>query len=200
MKRLSLSLCLGQNLKSLTMPPRRAAAALMAVSLLAGCVNANEIALRVGAPPENAAQLRQLQIERFDTANEQQLLADATQVLQDLGFAVDESAPQVGVLAGSKSRDATEAGQVAAQIALTIVAAAFLVAYAPTWDTNQVIRVTLTSRPIAMARQTELRASFERVVYNNQGHARVEQLHEPELHREFFQMLRRGMAARGIGA
>ncbi|WP_198378008.1 hypothetical protein [Neoroseomonas rubea] len=176
---------------------RRIPACLLATFLLNACVNANEIALRVGAPPENAAQIRLLQTTRFPATDEYQLLAEATQVLQDLGFAVDESAPQVGVIAGSKSRDATEAGQVAAQIAVTIIAAAFLVAYVPVWDTNQVIRVTLTTRTLPSTRETELRASFERVVYNSQGAARTEQLLQPEMHREFFDMLRAGMTARG---
>ncbi|MCK8788179.1 hypothetical protein M0638_27910 [Roseomonas sp. NAR14] len=138
-----------------------------------------------------------MQIERFDTADERQLLTEATQVLQDLGFTVEESAPAVGVLAGSKARDAEEAGQIAAQVALTIVAAAFLVAYIPTWDTDQIIRVTLSSQRLPNSSQTQLRASFERVVRTNQGQVRVEQLHQPEMHREFFNTLRNGMAARG---
>jgi hypothetical protein len=176
---------------------RRVFAPLLAAAFLAGCVNANEVALQVGAQRENAAELRQIEVSRFDTVDEVVLLSEATQVLQDLGFSVDESAPQVGVLAGRKTRDATEAGQVAAQIALTVVAAAFLVAYAPTWDATQVIRVTLTSQPLPEARQTQLRASFERLVANNRGEMRVEPLQQPEMHQEFFQMLRNGMAMRG---
>lgn len=176
---------------------RRICACLLSALFLNACVNANEIALRVGAPLENAAQIRQLQTARFQTADEHRLLVEATQVLQDLGFAVDESAPQVGVIAGSKSRDATEAGQVAAQIVVTIIAAAFLVAYMPVWDTDQVIRVNLTTRPLPGTRETELRASFERVVYNNHGTARAELLDQPEMYREFFDLLRAGMTSRG---
>ncbi len=175
-------------------------ASLLAMLMLGGCVSANDIAMRVGAPPQNAPEIRELQSARFDTIDERQLLADATQVLQDLGFSVDESAPQMGVLAGSKNRDATEAGQVAAQIALTVVAAAFLVAYVPTWDTDQTIRATLTTRPLPGSRQILLRAWFERIVRNNQGHARVEPLLMPDMHREFFQALRNGIARRGEGA
>ncbi|MCR0982253.1 hypothetical protein [Roseomonas populi] len=171
-------------------------APVMMTTLLAGCVNHNQIAMEVGAPPKDAAQLREMQTARFDAADEVVLLTEATQVLQDLGFGVAESAPQVGVLTGSKSRDATEAGEVAAQIALTVVAAAFLVAYVPTWDTNQVIRVTLVSQPVPQSRQTQLRASFERLVANNKGQIRVEPLQQPEMHQEFFKMLRNGMAMR----
>ncbi|WP_052402000.1 hypothetical protein [Muricoccus aerilatus] len=176
---------------------RRIIAPVVAAALLAGCVNHNEIAMRVGAPPAEAVQLREVQTARFETPDEMLLLTEATQVLQDLGFGVAESAPQMGVLTGYKTRDAVEAGQVAAQIALTVVAAAFLVAYAPTWDQNQVIRVTLTSQPVPQNRQTVLRASFERLVANNRGEVRVEPLLQPEMHQEFFTMLRNGMAIRG---
>ena len=175
----------------------RVVASVMAAALVAGCVNHNEIAMQVGAPPAEAAQLREIQTARFDTPDEMLLLTEATQVLQDLGFGVAESAPQMGVLTGSKSRDAVEAGQIAAQIALTVVAAAFLVAYVPTWDQNQVIRVTLTSQPVPQSRQTQLRASFERVVTSNRGEVRAEPLPQPEMHQEFFTMLRNGMAMRG---
>ena len=141
-----------------------------------------------------------MQTARFETRDEHQLLSDATAALQDLGFILDESSPQVGVLAGSKSRDATEAGQVAAQVALTIIAAAFLVAHVPTWDTNQTIVVTLTTRPIPGTSQTEMRTSFERVVRNNQGAARSELLMLPDMYRDFYISLRNGMAARGVGS
>ena len=175
------------------MPALRVA---VVASLLSACVNANEVALRVGAPPVNAPELRTMQISRFETVDESLLMSEATQVLQDLGFAISESAPQMGVLAGFKARDATEAGQIAAQVALTIVAAAFLVAYVPTWDTEQVIRVTLTSQPLNDVRQTQLRASFERIVTTNQGQIRVEPLLEPEMHSEFFKLLGAGMMTR----
>lgn len=136
-----------------------------------------------------------MQIARFDTTSEIQLLSDATQALQDLGFTVIESAPRAGVLAGAKQRDATEAGQVAAAVALSVAVAFLGVVSTPTWDTNQIILVTLTTRPLPATRQTELRASFERVVFTNRGGQRAEALDQPEMHREFFNILRSGMAS-----
>ena len=86
---------------------------------------ANKAALKIGAVPSDAAEIRERQTADFDNASEKQLLVEATQVLQDLGFTVEESAPRYGVLAGSKDRDATDAEQVATQDALTVRLAVF---------------------------------------------------------------------------
>ena len=86
----------------------------LATLWLAGCQQpnpnwANEAAMRIGKPPADAATLREQQTTRFDGVTEQVILLEATQVLQDLGFNIEESAAKYGVLAGSKERDATEA-------------------------------------------------------------------------------------------
>jgi hypothetical protein len=152
---------------------------------LVGCVSANEVADRIGKPPEHAAQLRETQSRRLDI-DEPGLLTDGAQVLQDLGFSISESSSSLGVLVGNKSRDATESGQVAAQIALTLIAAALLVPYAPTWDTAQNIQVTVVTMPDTSSRQTVMRAFFERVVTTNQGAKRYELLDQPGMYQEFF--------------
>ena len=174
----------------------RTALAVGSSLVLVGCVSANDIANKVGKPPSNAAQMREAETRSFD-ADEATLLAEATQVLPDLGFNVSESSAPVGVLVANKSRDATEAGQVAAQIALTVVAAAFLVAHVPNWDTSQTIQVTVLTAPDPSSRRTALRASFERIVRMKQGNQRYERLDDPVMHREFFDKVRQGLT---IGA
>lgn len=153
----------------------------------------NDAALKIGALRPEAAQIRERQTTRIP-ANEHALLAEATQVLQDLGFTVEESAPEIGVLAGSKDRDATEAGQVAVQVVATVALMLVGVHYQPVWDTDQVIRVTLTTQPQG-ARESGLRASFERIVTNNQGASRVEDLTAAEYSTGFFGKVRSGLAA-----
>ncbi len=167
-------------------------------ALLSACQNPNwhnDAALRIGAPRANAPEIRARQSERVAAA-EEQALVEATQVLQDLGFTAEESAPNLGVLAGSKNRDATEAGQVAAQVALTVAAAFLGVRHQPVWDTDQVIRVTLTTRPLS-PRESNMRVSFERVVTINQGVSRMEELNGPEFSSGFFSKVRNGLAANG---
>lgn len=162
---------------------------------LAACQDpewANKAALQTGSPRTDAIQIRERQTARFDTASEERLLVEATQVLQDLGFTIEESAPRFGVLAGSKDRDATEAPEVVGQIALTIGLALLGARYDPTWDTDQVIRATLSTTPVG-PREYTLRVSFERIVTNNKGQSRVEELTAPEFSTGFFEQVRTGL-------
>jgi len=153
---------------------------------------ANQAALQIGAPRTDALQIRDRQTARFDNVSETRLLIEATQVLQDLGFTIEESAPRFGVLAGSKDRDAVEVPQVVAQVALTIGLALLGVQYNPVWDTDQIIRTTLSTAPQG-ANSTSLRVSFERIITNNQGASRVEELTSPEFSTEFFRKVREGL-------
>ncbi len=165
---------------------------------LAACQDpdwANKAALQIGAPRPDAAAIRERQTASFTQTNEQNLLLETTQVLQDIGFTVEESVARYGVLAGSKDRDATESGQVAGQVALTIGLALLGVRYNPVWDTDQVIRTTVTTQPRGL-QEAILRVSFERIVTNNQGGSRVEQLTEPEYSTGFFEKIRAGLARR----
>jgi hypothetical protein len=153
---------------------RRLQSALLSLPLLIGlaaCQDpdwANRAALQTGAVRADAPLIRERQTARF-SIEEERLLAEASQVLQDLGFTIEESAPRYGVLAGSKDRDAVESGQVVGQIALTVGLALLGVRYDPVWDTDQIIRTTLSTAP-AGGGQTTLRVSFERIVTEQQGH------------------------------
>lgn len=75
-------------------------AALAGIFLISGCATT--------IPPEalkfnpDTLANRQLQARKFDTKNEKELLSASAAVLQDLGFNLDESAPGIGVLVGSK--------------------------------------------------------------------------------------------------
>jgi hypothetical protein len=161
---------------------------------LAACQDsdwANRAALQTGAIRSDAPQIRERQTAQFSTP-EERLLVEASQVLQDLGFTIEESAPRYGVLAGSKDRDAVESGQVVGQIALTVGLALLGVRYDPVWDTDQVIRTTLSTAPAANG-QTALRVSFERIITNNKGVSRVEELTAEEFSSGFFERVRTGL-------
>jgi hypothetical protein len=183
------------------MQPRALCVPLLASALLAlaGCQDpewANKEALKIGGPLQNAAEIRERQTNRFAVPSEKRLLIEATQVLQDLGFTIEESAPRYGVLAGSKNRDATETGQVVSQIALTVGLALLGVHYSPVWDTDQIIRATVTTHPID-PHEASLRVSFERIVTTNQGLSRAELLVGPEFSRGFFEKVRSGLSGKG---
>jgi hypothetical protein len=92
--------------------------------------------------PETLAD-RQIQTRRFDTANHEAMLNAASSVLQDLGFSLDESEYSLGVLVGSKTRDATSGAQVAGAILMAALTGAMTAV-----DSHQVVRVSMVMREI----------------------------------------------------
>lgn len=134
--------------------------------------------------PESLA-LRQLQTRRFDSKDEHALLAAGAGVLQDLGFTLEASETQLGVIVASKDRTAVEAGQ----IAFSFMAA--FAGVAVPWDHKQKIRASLVTAPTGAANaSTAVRITFQRTVWNTQGQVtKTEPLDEPRFYQEFFERL-----------
>lgn len=127
---------------------------------------------------------RQLQTRRFDTDNEKKILAAVAAVLQDLGFNLDESETELGVVVGSKDRDAVEAGQVVG----AIIIAAMFGANVPI-DQKQKMRASVITNP-ANEKGIMVRTTFQRIVWNNHGHvSKLERLNDPKAYQEFFSKL-----------
>ena len=133
---------------------------------------------------------RQLQTRRFDT-DEKTLLSASAAVLQDLGFNINESETNLGLIACSKQREAVSAGQVAGAIFLAILTGAVTPI-----DKEQLIRASLITRPIHIDEtdkskcQTAVRVTFQRIVSNTQGQiTRREGINEAEIYQEFFDKL-----------
>jgi hypothetical protein len=161
---------------------RRSLCILVAFSMiLGGCaqqIPKDALQLR----PESL-ELRQLQTRSFDTKDEKKLLTAGASVLQDLGFNIDESETPLGVIVGSKDRDAVEAGQVVGSV---MVAVLFGV-YMPV-DKNPKIRASLVTRPVD--KKTNLRVTFQRIIWNTQGQiARTESVEDPKIYQEFFEKM-----------
>ncbi len=132
-----------------------------------------------------ALQDRQMQTRRFGTRDEARLLQASAQVLQDLGFNLEESATPLGVVTGSKDRDATESGQVVGAVLV-----ALLFGVAPAIDKNQKIRASLVTLPVSNSTDTAVRVTFQRIVWNTQNQvSKIEGLRDPKIYQEFFDKL-----------
>ena len=129
---------------------------------------------------------RQAQTRRFDTSDETKLLMASAAVLQDLGFNIDESETKLGLIVGSKVRDATEAGQVAGAIF-----AALLLGVAIPIDDTQKIRVSLVTSPLGESgKKTAVRITFQRLIWNTKNQlSTIEALEDPKLYQDFFSNL-----------
>lgn len=160
--------------------------------ILAAIVSAILLAACQAAPPPSAFSLsadslqrRQTQTRRFDTQDEKSLLVAGAQVLQDLGFTIDESETGLGVIVASKTRDATESGQVAQAIVFTLLFGV----NAPV-DDKQKIRVSLVTRPLSGTEGVAARVTFQRTVWDTQGNiSRVEEIDDAKIYQEFFAKL-----------
>jgi hypothetical protein len=147
-------------------------------------------ACQTGVPPDalklsrESLERRQLQTRAFETADETHLLQASAGVLQDLGFTLDESETELGVIVASKDRSAVEAGQVAGQVAMALLFGV----YTPV-DKNQKIRASLVTRPLTPERSA-VRVTFQRMVWNDQGQvSKAEFIDDALIYQEFFDKL-----------
>ena len=138
---------------------------------------------------------RQLQTRRFEGTDEKKILAASAGVLQDLGFNLDESETQLGVIVASKDRSAVTGGQVLGAILL----AALSGTYVPT-DKTQKIRVSLIVRPTDLkvpskdSSSFNVRVTVQRIVWNDQGQVtRTEAIDEAAIYQEFFAKLSKSL-------
>ncbi len=155
------------------------------------CVAALSLAACQQTIPKEALELsseslqwRQQQTRRFDTANERNLLIASSQLLQDLGYTIEESEVGLGVVLGVKDRDAVEAGQVAAKI----IMAGLFGANMPI-DAKQKIRASVVTRRVG-SKSTNVRVTFQRIVWSDMGQiSRLERIEDEAIYQDFFSKL-----------
>lgn len=163
---------------------RTSLAVVVALGMLSGC--AQKIPKEALQLSQESLEQRQAQTRRFNTTDAEEILSASAAVLQDLGFNIDESETRLGLIVGSKERDATEAGQVVGAVILAILFGAVVPV-----DDEQKIRASLITRPYGDGTEwTAVRVTFQRVVWNTEGKvSRSEGLTDPELYQEFFSKL-----------
>ena len=133
---------------------------------------------------------RKLQSRKYEGLPEEKVLSASAQVLQDLGFNIDNSESALGLIEASKDRDAVEAGQVAGAILL-----AAITGVAIPWDEKQKMFASIVVSPASSDSKAHLvRVTFSRVVWNTQkAVSKAERLKEPEMYQEFFEKLSKSL-------
>jgi hypothetical protein len=157
-----------------------------ATSCLTGCVN--EMAREALSLQPDALEHRRIQTRRFETGDEHTLLTASLEVLQDLGFSVDETEPDLGLIVASKNRDASSSGE--------MIGAYFIGAATDSevaYSVEQKIRASVVTRYIGRS-GTSVRVTFQRIVWNNLGEVSAnESIDEPKLYQEFFAKLSKSL-------
>ena len=130
-------------------------------------------------------QVRQMQSRRFDTTDEKKLLAACAALLQDLGFNIEESSSDLGLVVASKNRTAVETGQVVSSVLVALLTGA-----STPYDKTQKFRASVVTRPAEDGKSVIVRVTFQRTVWNTQNQvSRNEPLNKPEQYQEFFEKL-----------
>jgi hypothetical protein len=152
--------------------------------LMVGCqTTPSEKALQL---PAASLETRQLQTRRFAEIGEAQLLSASAGVFQDLGFNLDESEVDLGLIVASKRATAIDAGFTRAMRLLEIFADIEVAV-----DKDQRIRASLVSWPVkGKTDEYFVRITFQRVVWNTENDITKRQaLDDPILYQEFFERL-----------
>lgn len=147
-----------------------------------------------------------MQTRQFETPSSDELLSASAAVLQDLGFQVTESDPDLGFLRAAKERSAREYGQEiqAGVIAFLTFAASVLggansTLILPT-DLQQQINASLVAMPLqADEKRQEVRVVFYRLVWKGEGASgdqyippgeqKMEMIRDAEVYQQFFARL-----------
>ncbi len=177
-------------------------------TFLLGCVQAIQPEVFFQLTPESLRN-RALQTRIFETTNEKELLSASAAVLQDLGFQIEESEVEMGVLRATKERSAREFWQEFWQVAILIVSSAGLVAGANTIylmpvDLHQQIGATLATRPLdGDDSRYSVRISFHRTLWKGDGQSgnlyippgasRMEMISDGKIYQQFFAKLSKGL-------
>jgi len=133
-------------------------------------------------------QQRRFETRRYDTIKEADLITASANVLQDLGFNLENSETKLGVLTASKQRDATDGGEVAAAIIVALLGGGAMAI-----SKDQTIRVSLVVRPVndsngkAMTDSHFVRVSFQRLVRRTDNSVLAQTLREPQLYQDFYE-------------
>lgn len=165
---------------------------LVLILVLPGCQTIPKDALKFTPV---SLEKRSLQTRKFEGILEGDILLASAAVMQDLGFNIDESETNLGVLVGSKNRSAYEAGQVAAAVAFALLGGGTLPI-----DSKQKLRLSLIVSPATKSNEKShmVRVTFQRVVWDTQNNvSKIEGLDDPVMYQEFFDRLSQSVFLEG---
>ena len=165
---------------------------------LAACVEPRRASEFFELAPESSA-YSAMQTRTFETGDELELLSASAATLQDLGFQIEESVREVGLLRAAKERSAREYGQEINRFFLSLLGNQIPV------DLQQKISASLVARPLGESgARSEVRVTFFRVVWQGDGQVsrgqgqseyippgrqQMEMIRDPVIYQQFFARL-----------
>jgi len=161
---------------------------IVCVFLTTGCRGLPKDALTLN--PKSLEE-RQMQTRKYETTNEGNILMICSGLLQDMGFNLDETETNLGLITSSKMRSAENAGQIAGAILIAILGGG-----STPVDKEQKMRASVITRP--MGDYILVRVTFQRIVWNTNGQVtKSESLIDPAIYQEFFSKLSKAIFLEG---
>ena len=144
-------------------------------------------------------QKRELKTRKYEGIAEVDILSASAGVLQDLGFNLDESESKLGLVVGSKDRDATEIGQEVWWWTKALLTYGYSTFFDET-DDYQKFRASVVIRPISKDNDKThyVSVTFQRIVWDTADKiTKQETLNEPKIYQEFFDRLSKSVFLEG---
>ena len=155
--------------------------------LLVGCESMPKNLLVL---PADYLSAREQQMRKYSTKDEKKVIQASAGALQDLGFTIDKSSMDLGMIVSSKNRTAVSAGQITAAITADVACALFGCysnLYGKT-DKAQKIEASVMINPALAKDSIVVRVKFQTVVWNASGQvSRYETIKDPNLYQGFFE-------------
>jgi hypothetical protein len=162
--------------------------------ILAGCMPL-EIPKEALQLTEESSARHKLETRRFETKDEQALLDAATVIVKDLGFTIDATSKELGLIAGSKKESPYNIAGMATSAAVAVISSALSFPTSMPYSKDQMIRASVVARPVEDGNSTAVRITFQRVVWDTEGKvAKSELLEGPVEYQTFFQKLAKALA------
>jgi hypothetical protein len=131
---------------------------------------------------------RELQSRIYEDVSESEILSASVGIIQDLGVKITETETDLGLIVGEKMRDATDPGQVAGAIILSL-----LVGSSIAFDKRQKIRFSLVTTPVSSMEDNHrwlVRLTIQRIVWNSHNQvSRIEAVRDEDIFHGFFEKL-----------
>ncbi|MCY3868104.1 MAG: hypothetical protein OXG87_01030 [Gemmatimonadetes bacterium] len=145
-------------------------------------------------------QKRELKTRKYEGISEVDILSASAGVLQDLGFNIDESESKLGLIVGSKERDATEIGQEVWWWTKVLLTYGYSWLLGDETDDYQKFKASVVIRPISKDNDKihYVSVTFQRIVWDTADKiSKQETLDAPEIYREFFDRLSKSVFLEG---
>lgn len=148
----------------------------------------------------SSAKYKALQSRIIDTSKEQELLSASAAVLQDLGFQIEESVIDAGMLRAVKERSAREYGQEITRGFVFILSLLARTTIIIPVDLHQQIAATLIMHPVKNSTSRfNVRIVFHRTLWKGDGSSgnqsippgiqSMEMIYDPKIYQQFFAKL-----------